>query len=84
MFDSDAEAAVLRRFGIGLRLAREAAGMTQADLARASGISAEYIARTEAGKTAPLLLTAWDLADALDVSPAAFFVSEQVARTADD
>ena len=52
-------------FGGRLRRAREAAGMTVADLARASGWSDQCIRRWEQGWHLPTLVAAVDVAQAL-------------------
>ncbi|MGL4339211.1 MAG: helix-turn-helix domain-containing protein [Rhodoglobus sp.] len=51
-----------------MRLQRSVLGLSQADLAKASGLSLRQIARYEAGEQQPVLKVAVALADALDIS----------------
>jgi len=64
---------VLRRrastLGGNLALAREAAGLTQSDLAEKAGTSRATIAQIESGSGDPRLSTLGALADALSVGP---------------
>lgn len=55
--------------GERIRQAREARGLTMADLARAAGISAGAVSRIEHGERAPGSATLQRLAQALGVSP---------------
>ena len=55
------------RFGTRLRQLRAEREMSQADLAKASGMSREYIARLELGQQDPTLGTMRKLAKALKV-----------------
>jgi excisionase family DNA binding protein len=64
------------RAGQRLRLLREAAGLSQQELALASGLTHEEISRLELGYQTPLLSTVRTLAQALGVDPSIF-----VART---
>jgi excisionase family DNA binding protein len=65
-----------RRAGKRLRALREAAGLTQQDLAAASGLTHEAISRLETGSNAAYAETVRALAQALAVEPGVF-----VART---
>lgn len=56
-------------FGRAVRTAREAAGLTQVDVAVAMGINGSHVCRFERGSRVPTLLTMARLAKALDVSP---------------
>ena len=49
-----------------MRIKRAEKGMTQADLAIASGVSSDAISSYERGASLPLLETAYKLAEALD------------------
>ncbi|MCL6558097.1 MAG: helix-turn-helix transcriptional regulator [Firmicutes bacterium] len=51
-----------------LREIREKAGLTQSDLAKASGVSQSHISEMEAGNTVPTVFVAKRLARALGVS----------------
>src|SRR5690242_18719661 len=53
--------------GVGecLRKARQDRGWTQAELAEAAGLSANYVARLERGELGPSLYVAFHLAEAL-------------------
>lgn len=57
-----------RAFGDAVRVARDRAGMTQAELAKAVGLTRTSITNVEAGRQRPLLCQAYDLAQALSVS----------------
>lgn len=50
-----------------LRRARQAAGLTQADLALRTGLTSRYIRSLEAGQACPSLDTVFRLAQALDL-----------------
>jgi len=54
------------RFGIALAMMRERRGMTQQEVADASGIGRSVIARLESGDHAPTLVTQAKLAHALN------------------
>ena len=68
-----------RRAGRRLRALREAAGLTQLELAALSGLSHEAISRLELGQPAPLVASIYKLARALAVEPARFVGPEAVA-----
>jgi transcriptional regulator with XRE-family HTH domain len=61
---ADATSRLARR----LAAARRRAGLTQAELAEASGVTDETISRIERGRYEPAVSTFFRLADALDVS----------------
>ncbi len=61
-----------RRAGQRLRTLREAAGLTQLELAERSGVTHETISRLERGRPAPLVRSVHKLARALEVAPAQF------------
>src|SRR4051794_3168359 len=56
---------VVRRFAARLKERRLAAGLTQADLAAAAGLTGTYITRLEAAGAAPGIDTVTQLAEAL-------------------
>jgi len=60
------------RAGQRLRTLREAAGLTQLELAERSGVTHETISRLERGRPAPLVRSVHKLARALEVAPAQF------------
>ena len=62
---------------------RRAKGMTQADLAEASGLARSYIAELETGRRNPRLPALEKLLVGLDVSPREFFCDEIFGITAD-
>src|SRR5918997_533921 len=66
-----------RRAGKRLWALREAAGLSQLQLAAASGLTHEAIATLETGKRAPLAATVMALAQALAVEPERFVRREQ-------
>jgi DNA-binding XRE family transcriptional regulator len=61
------------KLGARLKSLRQAAGLTQAELARRTGIHRPNIARVEAGRHAPSLETLTRLAAAIGVTPTAIF-----------
>jgi excisionase family DNA binding protein len=63
-----------RRAGWRLRQAREAAGLTQLELAARSGLTHEAISNLERGHRAPLARTVRALAQALRVDPSQFIL----------
>ncbi|HVF74599.1 MAG TPA: helix-turn-helix transcriptional regulator [Acidimicrobiales bacterium] len=65
------DAAVLRRFGEQVRVARRALGWSQERLADECGLHWSYIGQIERGKRNVGLLNIVRVAKALDVSPAA-------------
>jgi excisionase family DNA binding protein len=68
-----------QRAGKRLRALREAAGLSQLQLAAASGLTHEAISNLETGKRAPLAATVVTLAQALAVEPERF-VSREPGR----
>ncbi|GAB2717237.1 hypothetical protein GCM10027089_46870 [Nocardia thraciensis] len=69
----------MRRDAVGaaIRRAREAAGMTQDDLAEASGVSRPVIARIELGNSGVQVDRLWDLAEALAMTPSALLADAE-------
>jgi excisionase family DNA binding protein len=67
-----------RRAGARLRALREAAGLTQLQLAAASGLTHEAISNLETGKRAPYAATVRQLAQALGVVPERFVAADPV------
>jgi transcriptional regulator with XRE-family HTH domain len=61
----DAEA-FTHAVGEAIRRVRTAKGWTQVDLAEASGLSSNYVARLERGEVGPSLFVAQRICDALD------------------
>ena len=70
-----------QRAGTRLREVREAAGLTQLQLAAASGLTHEAISNLETGKRSPLAATVSALAQALGVEPERFVAYDQVGLT---
>jgi transcriptional regulator with XRE-family HTH domain len=60
----------IERFAMRLKQLRAKRKMSQADLAKSSGVSREYIARLELGRQDPTLGTLEKLAKALKVKAA--------------
>lgn len=58
----------IQRFANNMRGLREAKGMSQGDIHRATGIDRAYISNLEAGKQNPTLETIAKLAEALGVN----------------
>lgn len=69
----------MRRDAVGaaIRRAREAAGMSQDDLAEASGVSRPVIARIELGNSGVQVDRLWDLAEALSMTPSALLADAE-------
>ncbi|MFI6997185.1 helix-turn-helix domain-containing protein [Nocardia sp. NPDC050175] len=63
----------MRRDAVGaaIRRARESVGMSQDDLAEASGVSRPALARIELGTSSVQIDRLWDLAEALSTTPSA-------------
>lgn len=60
-------------FGARLQLLRSRTGLTQEQLALASGLDRTYIGGVERGRRNPTLVTMWRIASTLGTTPAAFF-----------
>ena len=70
-----------RHAGRRLRMLREAAGLSQLELAATSGITHEVISNLEQGKRSPLVTTVNALAHALAIDPERFVSHESVGLT---
>jgi transcriptional regulator with XRE-family HTH domain len=70
------------RFGARLRALREAAGLTQAQLAEKAGLHAQGVVKLERGERKPAWETVLALADALGVTCQNFDVAEGEAEDA--
>lgn len=68
-----------RLFRDRLKEAREAAGMSQSDLARALDVPPSYICSMEAGRKSPQLATLARLAAVLGVDPDALLSGEKIS-----
>ena len=66
--------ATLLQLGRNLRRVRTAAGLTQAALAKRSGIHRSYVSALEAGQRNPTAVTLQRLAKVLRVMPTVFFL----------
>jgi DNA-binding XRE family transcriptional regulator len=66
--------ATLLQLGRNLRRVRTAAGLTQAALAKRSGIHRSYVSALEAGQRNPTAVTLQRLATVLGVTPTVFFL----------
>lgn len=60
-------------FGSAVRSFRTSAGLSQERLARAAGLDRTYLGAVELGRRNISLHAMWQLANALHVTPAAFF-----------
>src|SRR5215472_19314911 len=59
--------------GESIRAARQERGWTQVELAQASGLSPNYVARLERGELGPSLFVARQICDALEIDVEALF-----------
>ncbi|MEZ2721668.1 helix-turn-helix domain-containing protein [Paenalcaligenes hominis] len=64
------------RFGARLRYLRLKSGLSQEELADASGLDRTYVGGIERGERNPSLKNIARLAEALKVTPSAFFVCD--------
>lgn len=60
-------------FGGRIRQLRAWRGLSQTALAGRAGISRDFLAKVEQGRSSPGLLRIWEIADALEVAPAELF-----------
>lgn len=60
---------IRKLFGANVRLHREAAGISQAEVATRMGIDRAYISMIERGGQNATLLSIWEVAQALGVRP---------------
>lgn len=70
------------QLGHRIKQLREAAGLSQADLAQLAGKSVETISNFERGKTIPSVRTLAALTPHLDCSMADFFTNTSIAKPA--
>jgi transcriptional regulator with XRE-family HTH domain len=66
--------------GSALRLLREAAGLTQAELARRAGLGKSQLSKYENGKEMPKLETLERLLEVLDAEPATLFYTAHLLK----
>jgi transcriptional regulator with XRE-family HTH domain len=64
------------RFAAELRVARQSAGMTQEDLAEATGTSVDFLSKLERGLNSPSLETLAAVVKALSLDPARILQAE--------
>jgi len=60
-----------KKFGARLKTLRQAAGLSQRQLWKLSGVHCQTVSKIERGDSLPGLATVFALADAIGVSPAA-------------
>jgi transcriptional regulator with XRE-family HTH domain len=70
---------IRRVVGENVRRHREAAGLSQEELAARMGVDQGYVSSLEAGRRNPTILTMWHVAVALEVQPASLFEPVQVS-----
>ena len=73
-------AAILRMYGRVLRAEREAAGISQEDLAHEAGIHRTYVSMLERGLANPSLTVLASIAEALGTTLSAMFQSVERKR----
>lgn len=56
-------------FGLGLRIARKDAGLTQEQLANAADVDRTFVSMIERGERQPIIRVLFKVAEALGVSP---------------
>lgn len=78
--DPNEQAAQRRAFGSRLRSIRNAAGLTQEQLAHLSELDRTYIGAVENGRRNLSLHAMWQLASALQTSPDQFFTAHETAQ----
>jgi len=66
-----------KALGLRIRTLRTARGLTQEQLAEASGLHRTFIGLVERGKVAMRIIHLWPLSKALDASICDFFVDEK-------
>jgi transcriptional regulator with XRE-family HTH domain len=71
---------IRRVVGENVRRFRQAAGMSQEDLAARMGVEQGYVSRLEVGGRNPTIVTIWHAAEALSVKPAMLFEPRQSAK----
>ena len=71
---SMSRSATLPELGRNLRRVRTAAGLSQTDLAKRSGIDRSYVSGLETGQRNPTAMTLKRLATVLGVTPTVFFL----------
>ena len=64
---------IRRVVGENVRRCREAAGLSQEELAARMGVEQGYVSRLEAGTRNPTIVTIWHAAQSLGVRPAILF-----------
>jgi transcriptional regulator with XRE-family HTH domain len=69
---------IRRVVGENVRRFRQAAGLSQEDLAARMGVEQGYVSRLEVGGRNPTIVTIWHAAEALAIKPAALFEAPQL------
>jgi transcriptional regulator with XRE-family HTH domain len=77
--DEEAQQTFVSSFGEAIRKGRLARGWTQATLAEAAQLSANYVARLERGELGPSLYVAHRISQALDIEIDALVATEDPA-----
>lgn len=73
VLDPELKSANQRSFGLGVRAARKEVGISQEKLAALAGLDRAYVGHVENGRRNISLNAMWQLAYALNVTPAYFF-----------
>jgi transcriptional regulator with XRE-family HTH domain len=72
---------IRRLVGGNVRRCREAAGLSQEELAARLDVDQAYVSRLEAGRMNPTLLTVWHVCQALSIQPGRLFEAATAVTT---
>ena len=73
---------IRKLFGANVRFYREAAGISQAEVATRMGVDRAYVSLIERGEQNATLLSIWEVAQALGVRPAELLADPPAASEA--
>ena len=75
---------IRKLFGINVKRFREAAGLSQAEIAARMGVDRAYISAIERGLQNATLLSIWEIAQALEVRPVALLEEPDLSAPLSD